>query len=138
MFLRYFEFILFLFIFQIFRIQVSPDHAFFATCSNDGTVKIWDCGRMEGKSVTNRLVSYSVGSLVSYYWIKVSFVFYERFCFIFCEWSSFELLDKFSFVFCEWHEISNLCTETITKYIQSFNLNWYVIFHYSTQIPSDV
>ena len=37
-----------------FRVQVSADHAFFATCSNDGLVKIWDCGRMEGKSVTNR------------------------------------------------------------------------------------
>eukprot|EP00058_Branchiostoma_floridae_P025412 XP_002610902.1 hypothetical protein BRAFLDRAFT_115340 [Branchiostoma floridae] len=36
------------------RISVSHDHQFFSTCSNDGTVKIWDCQRMEGKGVTNR------------------------------------------------------------------------------------
>ncbi|XP_006822003.1 phosphoinositide 3-kinase regulatory subunit 4-like, partial [Saccoglossus kowalevskii] len=36
------------------RISVSHDHNFFATCSNDGTVKIWDCHRLEGKSVANR------------------------------------------------------------------------------------
>ncbi|KAK2148717.1 hypothetical protein LSH36_486g02011 [Paralvinella palmiformis] len=36
------------------RIQVSSDGTYFATCSNDGTVKLWDCSRMEGKSVTNR------------------------------------------------------------------------------------
>ncbi len=36
------------------RIQVSQDQMFFATCSNDGTVKLWDCSKMEGKSVTNR------------------------------------------------------------------------------------
>eukprot|EP01132_Coremiostelium_polycephalum_P010002 gene10002-12267_t len=35
------------------EIQVSRDNLFFATASNDGTVKIWDCQRME-KSVTNR------------------------------------------------------------------------------------
>lgn len=36
------------------RIQVSSDHTCFATCSNDGTVKVWDCSRFEGKSVANR------------------------------------------------------------------------------------
>ncbi|KYQ92802.1 putative protein serine/threonine kinase [Tieghemostelium lacteum] len=35
------------------EIQVSKDNLFFATASNDGTVKIWDCQRME-KSVTNK------------------------------------------------------------------------------------
>ncbi|EGG21037.1 putative protein serine/threonine kinase [Cavenderia fasciculata] len=35
------------------EIQVSSDNLFFASCSNDGTVKIWDCLRME-KGVTNR------------------------------------------------------------------------------------
>lgn len=36
------------------RVLVIPDSTLFATCSNDGTVKIWDCERMEGKSVANR------------------------------------------------------------------------------------
>ncbi|RMJ25946.1 protein kinase VPS15 [Aspergillus sp. HF37] len=29
------------------RVVVAPDHAFFATASNDGTVKIWDTTRLE-------------------------------------------------------------------------------------------
>ncbi|KAK3104962.1 hypothetical protein FSP39_014143 [Pinctada imbricata] len=36
------------------RIQVSHDHSFFATASNDGTVKLWECEKLEGKSVANR------------------------------------------------------------------------------------
>ncbi|XP_064641912.1 phosphoinositide 3-kinase regulatory subunit 4-like isoform X2 [Lineus longissimus] len=36
------------------RIAVSHDNSYFATCSNDGATKIWDCSRMEGKSTTNR------------------------------------------------------------------------------------
>ncbi|KAI8056579.1 hypothetical protein BDF22DRAFT_666984 [Syncephalis plumigaleata] len=28
------------------QICLAPDHAFFATCSDDGTVKIWDCSRL--------------------------------------------------------------------------------------------
>ncbi|GFQ80252.1 phosphoinositide 3-kinase regulatory subunit 4 [Trichonephila clavata] len=36
------------------RIQVIPSTLLFATCSNDGTVKIWDCEKMEGKNVANR------------------------------------------------------------------------------------
>ena len=36
------------------RICVSEDQKFFATTSDDGTVKIWDCHRLEGKAVTNR------------------------------------------------------------------------------------
>ncbi|XP_069112623.1 phosphoinositide 3-kinase regulatory subunit 4-like isoform X1 [Argopecten irradians] len=36
------------------RIQVSHDHLYFATGSNDGNVKIWECEKLEGKSVANR------------------------------------------------------------------------------------
>lgn len=36
------------------RVKVNQDHTYFATCSNDGSVKVFDCHRMEGKSVTNR------------------------------------------------------------------------------------
>lgn len=32
---------------------MSTDNLFFATCSHDGTVKVWDCQRLE-KNVTNR------------------------------------------------------------------------------------
>lgn len=35
------------------RVVVAPDHNFFATCSDDGTVKIWDTIRLE-KNVVNR------------------------------------------------------------------------------------
>lgn len=35
-------------------IAVSHDNKFFATASDDGTVRIWDCHRLEGKAVTNR------------------------------------------------------------------------------------
>ena len=35
-------------------LQVSEDHSSFATWSNDGTVKLFDCVRMQSKSVTNR------------------------------------------------------------------------------------
>lgn len=35
--------------------QVNADHSYFATCSNDGSVKVYDCSRLEGnKSVTTR------------------------------------------------------------------------------------
>ncbi|KAG8181600.1 hypothetical protein JTE90_017721 [Oedothorax gibbosus] len=36
------------------QIQVIPNSALFATCSNDGTIKVWDCEKMEGKNVANR------------------------------------------------------------------------------------
>ena len=36
------------------RIQVSDEHSIFATCSNDGTVKIWNSQKMEGKTTTTR------------------------------------------------------------------------------------
>lgn len=35
------------------RVVVAPDHAFFATASDDGTVKIWDTTRLE-KNITPR------------------------------------------------------------------------------------
>lgn len=36
------------------RLSVSPDHKFFASCSNDGTVRIWESGKLEGKTAANR------------------------------------------------------------------------------------
>ncbi|XP_053378617.1 phosphoinositide 3-kinase regulatory subunit 4-like [Mercenaria mercenaria] len=36
------------------RIAVCYDHSFFATGSNDGLVKLWECGRLEGKNIANR------------------------------------------------------------------------------------
>nr|XP_042126231.1 phosphoinositide 3-kinase regulatory subunit 4-like [Peromyscus maniculatus bairdii]XP_042126232.1 phosphoinositide 3-kinase regulatory subunit 4-like [Peromyscus maniculatus bairdii] len=36
------------------RIRVSDEHLLFATCSNDGTVKIWNSQKMEGKTTTTR------------------------------------------------------------------------------------
>ncbi|XP_006004262.1 phosphoinositide 3-kinase regulatory subunit 4 isoform X2 [Latimeria chalumnae] len=42
------------------RIRVSDEHSIFATCSNDGTVKIWDSQKMEGKTSTTRsILTYS-------------------------------------------------------------------------------
>uniref|UniRef100_A0A8C3IGJ2 Phosphoinositide 3-kinase regulatory subunit 4 n=1 Tax=Chrysemys picta bellii TaxID=8478 RepID=A0A8C3IGJ2_CHRPI len=38
------------------RIRVSDEHSIFATCSNDGTVKIWNSQKMEGKTTTTRLL----------------------------------------------------------------------------------
>uniref|UniRef100_A0A8C2CFJ6 non-specific serine/threonine protein kinase n=1 Tax=Cyprinus carpio TaxID=7962 RepID=A0A8C2CFJ6_CYPCA len=38
------------------RIRVSDEHSIFATCSNDGTVKIWDSQKMEGKTTTTRFL----------------------------------------------------------------------------------
>ena len=35
------------------QLRVSPDHNFFASCSDDGTIKIWDTQRLE-RNVTNR------------------------------------------------------------------------------------
>lgn len=39
---------------SINRIQVSCDHSYFATASNDGTIKLWECDKLEGKSSINR------------------------------------------------------------------------------------
>ncbi|XP_068178962.1 phosphoinositide 3-kinase regulatory subunit 4 [Antennarius striatus] len=38
------------------RVRVSDEHAIFATASNDGTVKVWDSQKMEGKTTTTRSV----------------------------------------------------------------------------------
>ncbi|XP_069504836.1 phosphoinositide 3-kinase regulatory subunit 4 [Ambystoma mexicanum] len=38
------------------RIRVSDEHSIFATCSNDGTVKIWNGQKMEGKTTTTRAI----------------------------------------------------------------------------------
>uniref|UniRef100_H3CAL5 non-specific serine/threonine protein kinase n=1 Tax=Tetraodon nigroviridis TaxID=99883 RepID=H3CAL5_TETNG len=38
------------------RIRVSDEHAIFATASSDGTVKVWDSQKMEGKTTTTRSV----------------------------------------------------------------------------------
>lgn len=35
------------------KIVVSPDQRFFASASDDGSVRIWECGRLEGRGVTN-------------------------------------------------------------------------------------
>ncbi|KAG9284442.1 hypothetical protein G9A89_023699 [Geosiphon pyriformis] len=46
------------------QICVSPDHSFFASASDDGTIKIWDCARLE-KNVTSRSrLTYDLGSPV--------------------------------------------------------------------------
>jgi len=36
------------------RVRVSDDQTYFATCSNDGTVKMWECSRLDSRSATNR------------------------------------------------------------------------------------
>ncbi|XP_012944552.1 phosphoinositide 3-kinase regulatory subunit 4 [Aplysia californica] len=36
------------------RLSVSHDHRLFASCSNDGTVRIWESGKLEGKTAANR------------------------------------------------------------------------------------
>eukprot|EP00051_Salpingoeca_urceolata_P013431 m.168711 g.168711 ORF g.168711 m.168711 type:complete len:1395 (-) comp17794_c0_seq2:240-4424(-) len=36
------------------RIAVASDHKFFATASDDGTVRVWDCHKLEGRAVANR------------------------------------------------------------------------------------
>lgn len=57
------------FFFIFFRIQVIPDTMLFATCSDDGTVKIWDCEKMEGKNVANRS-RLTYNRLGKYYWMN--------------------------------------------------------------------
>ncbi|CCG81606.1 putative Protein kinase [Taphrina deformans PYCC 5710] len=34
-------------------VRVAPDHTFFVTCSDDGTIKLWESGKLE-RNVTNR------------------------------------------------------------------------------------
>ncbi|XP_028835942.1 phosphoinositide 3-kinase regulatory subunit 4 isoform X2 [Denticeps clupeoides] len=48
------------------RIRVSDEYSIFATCSNDGTVKIWDSQKMEGKTTTTRKCEYVFRSVLTY------------------------------------------------------------------------
>lgn len=43
---------------RINRVVVSPDHNFFITCSDDGTVKVWDSIRLEKKVVNRARLTY--------------------------------------------------------------------------------
>lgn len=36
------------------RIVSIPKSALFASCSSDGSIKIWDCAKMEGRNIANR------------------------------------------------------------------------------------
>jgi len=36
------------------QLLVSPTQQYFASCADDGFIKIWDCSKLEGKSVTNQ------------------------------------------------------------------------------------
>ena len=36
------------------RLQVSSDNAYFATASDDGSVKLWDLQKLDGKSLINK------------------------------------------------------------------------------------
>ena len=46
---------------RINRIVVSPDHMFFATASDDGTVRVWDTSRMERNLTRRARFKYSLG-----------------------------------------------------------------------------
>ena len=41
-------------IYITFRVVLSDDCKFFATASDDSTVKIWDTNRLDGKALTTR------------------------------------------------------------------------------------
>ncbi|KAI8926108.1 hypothetical protein BC831DRAFT_246086 [Entophlyctis helioformis] len=44
---------------QVNAIRVAPDHGFFATCSDDGTVKIWDTNRLHTNVANRARLTYS-------------------------------------------------------------------------------
>ena len=46
--------LLFLLLSHIFRVQVSPDYLLFATASDDGSVKLWDLQKLDGRSLINK------------------------------------------------------------------------------------
>jgi phosphoinositide-3-kinase regulatory subunit 4 len=31
-----------------------PDTPLFASCAGDGCIRVWDCGKMEGRNIANR------------------------------------------------------------------------------------
>lgn len=36
------------------RLVSIPETALFASCSSDGCIRVWDCGKMEGRNIANR------------------------------------------------------------------------------------
>lgn len=36
------------------KLCTLPDSSLFASCSVDGTIRLWDCSKMEGKTIANR------------------------------------------------------------------------------------
>lgn len=45
----------------VVRVIVSPDHAFFLTASEDGSIKVWDTGRLERSIAHRSRLTYKVG-----------------------------------------------------------------------------
>lgn len=43
------------------KICMAPDHIFFVTCSDDGYVKLWDCGRLEKNVINKSAQTYHCG-----------------------------------------------------------------------------
>lgn len=41
-------------VFFFSRLQVSPDYSHFATASDDGSVKLWDLQKLDGRSLINK------------------------------------------------------------------------------------
>ncbi|KAL1922119.1 uncharacterized protein VTP21DRAFT_10761 [Calcarisporiella thermophila] len=44
----------------ITQIAIAPDHAFFATASDDGTIKIWDSARLEKNATSRSRLTYNL------------------------------------------------------------------------------
>jgi phosphoinositide-3-kinase regulatory subunit 4 len=37
-----------------FRLVAIPDTPLFASSASDGCIRVWDCGKMEGRNIANR------------------------------------------------------------------------------------